>query len=64
MLGSEKYIRLSHFHFSLALLSLKLLLQSWKQAVSHWLPTALAQVHIRADYWVCGGQSSTGAGFL
>jgi hypothetical protein len=34
------------------------------QAVSRWLPTAAAQVCIRAACGVCGGQSSTGAGFL
>jgi hypothetical protein len=35
------------------------------QAVSHWLPTAAAQV--RSWAWssgICGGQSGTGAGFL
>jgi hypothetical protein len=34
------------------------------QAVSHWLPTVVAWVFIQAAYVVCGGQSSTGAGFL
>jgi hypothetical protein len=35
------------------------------QAVSRWLPTAVAQVqtHVRSC-GICGGQSSTGAGFL
>jgi hypothetical protein len=35
------------------------------QAVSRWLPTAVAQV--RARVWscgICGGQSGAGAGFL
>jgi hypothetical protein len=34
------------------------------QAVSRWLPTAVAQVRVRGTCWVCGGQSGTGAGFL
>jgi hypothetical protein len=34
------------------------------QAVIRWLPTAAAQVRVRAAYGVCGGQSATGAGFL
>jgi ribosomal protein S14 len=34
------------------------------QVVSRWLPTAAAQVRIRAACGVCGGQSGTGAGFL
>jgi hypothetical protein len=34
------------------------------QAVSRWLPTAAARVRVRAACGVCGGQSSTGAGFL
>jgi hypothetical protein len=34
------------------------------QAVSRWLPTAAARVHVRAACRVCGGQSGTGAGFL
>jgi hypothetical protein len=34
------------------------------QAVSRWLPTAVARVRIRAACGVSGGQSSTGAGFL
>jgi hypothetical protein len=34
------------------------------QAVSHWLPTAVAWVRVWAACGVCGGQSSTGAGFL
>jgi hypothetical protein len=34
------------------------------QAVSHWLPTAAAQVCIRAACGVCGGKSDTGACFL
>jgi hypothetical protein len=33
------------------------------QAVSHWLPTAAARVHVHAACGVCGGQSGTGAGF-
>jgi hypothetical protein len=35
------------------------------QAVSRWLPTAVARV--RAQVWssgICGGQSGAGAGFL
>jgi hypothetical protein len=34
------------------------------QAVSLWLPTAAARVRVRAACGVCGGQNSTGAGFL
>jgi hypothetical protein len=34
------------------------------QAVSHWLPTAAARVHVWAARWVCGGQNGTEAGFL
>jgi hypothetical protein len=34
------------------------------QAVSRWLPTSAARVRFRAACGVCGGQSSTGAGFL
>jgi hypothetical protein len=34
------------------------------QAVSRWLPTAAARVRVREACGVCGGQSSTGAGFL
>jgi hypothetical protein len=34
------------------------------QAVSRWLPTAAARVHVRAACGVCGGQGDTGAGFL
>jgi hypothetical protein len=34
------------------------------QAVSHWVPTVAARVRVRAACGVCGGQSSTGAGFL
>jgi hypothetical protein len=34
------------------------------QAVSRWLPTAVARVRVRAACGVCGGQSGTGAGFL
>jgi hypothetical protein len=34
------------------------------QAVSSWLPTAAAQVRVRAACGVCGGQSGIGAGFL
>jgi hypothetical protein len=34
------------------------------QAVSRWLSTAAARVRVRAACGVCGGQSSTGAGFL
>jgi hypothetical protein len=34
------------------------------QAVSRWLPTAVARVRVRAECGVCGGQSSTVAGFL
>jgi hypothetical protein len=44
---------------------------TWKQgravaqAVSSWLPTATARVHVLAEHvGVCGGQSGTGAGFL
>jgi hypothetical protein len=44
-------------------------LTSWQgcaiaQAVSRWLPTVAAWVHVRAACGVCGGQSGTGAGFL
>jgi hypothetical protein len=34
------------------------------QAVSRWLPTAVARVRVQAACGVCGGQSDTGAGFL
>jgi hypothetical protein len=34
------------------------------QAISRWLPTVAARVCARAACGVCGGQSSTGAGFL
>jgi hypothetical protein len=34
------------------------------QAVSHWLPAAVARVRVRAACGVCGEQSGTGAGFL
>jgi hypothetical protein len=34
------------------------------QAVSRWLPTVAARVHIRAACGVHGGQSGIGAGFL
>jgi hypothetical protein len=34
------------------------------QAVSRWLPTAVARVRVRAACGICGGQSGTGAGFL
>jgi hypothetical protein len=34
------------------------------QAVSRWIPTAAARVHVRAACGVCGGQSGNGAGFL
>jgi hypothetical protein len=35
------------------------------QAVSHWLPTAVARVRSRVlSNWICGGQSGAGAGFL
>jgi hypothetical protein len=34
------------------------------QAVSRWLPTAVARVRVQAACGVCGGQSGTGAGFL
>jgi hypothetical protein len=34
------------------------------QAVSCWLPTTAAWVHIRTACGVCGGQRGTGAGFL
>jgi hypothetical protein len=33
------------------------------QAVSHWLPTAVARVHVWSS-GTCGGQSDAGAGFL
>jgi hypothetical protein len=50
---------------SLYRLFLKLLLgRAVAQAVSRWLPTAAARVRVRAACGVCGGQSSTGAGFL
>jgi hypothetical protein len=34
------------------------------QVVSHWLPTTVAWVRVRAACGVCGVQSDTGAGFL
>jgi hypothetical protein len=34
------------------------------QAVSRWLLTAATRVRVLAACGVCGGQSSTGAGFL
>jgi hypothetical protein len=34
------------------------------QAVSRWIPTAVARVRVRAACRICGGQSGTGAGFL
>jgi hypothetical protein len=34
------------------------------EAVNRWFPTAAARVLIRAAFWVCDGQSGTGAGFL
>jgi hypothetical protein len=35
------------------------------QAISHWLPTAAAQVRSQVrSCKICGGQSGTGAGFL
>jgi hypothetical protein len=34
------------------------------RAVSRWLPTTVAQVHVQAAGGVCGGQKGTGAGFL
>jgi hypothetical protein len=34
------------------------------QAVSRWFLIAAARVRVRAAYGVCGGQSSTRAGFL
>jgi hypothetical protein len=34
------------------------------QAVSRWLPTAVARVRVGAACGICGGQSGTGAGFL
>jgi hypothetical protein len=33
------------------------------QAISRWLPTTVAWVRVQAACGVCGGQSSTGAGF-
>jgi hypothetical protein len=41
-----------------------LLARAVAQAVSRWLPTAAARVRVRPACEVCGGQSSTGAGFL
>jgi hypothetical protein len=34
------------------------------QAVRRWLPTAAARVRVRVACGICGGQSSTGTGFL
>jgi hypothetical protein len=34
------------------------------QAVSRWLPTAVARVRVRTACGICGGQSGIGAGFL
>jgi hypothetical protein len=34
------------------------------QAVSRWLHTASARVHVRVECGVCGGQRGTGAGLL
>jgi hypothetical protein len=35
------------------------------QAVSHWLPTAVARVRSQVrSCGICGAQSGTGAGFL
>jgi hypothetical protein len=34
------------------------------QAVSRWLPTAATRVRVRAACGVCGGQRSSGEGFL
>jgi hypothetical protein len=34
------------------------------QAVSHWFPTSAPRVRVRTPCGVCGGQRSTGAGFL
>jgi hypothetical protein len=34
------------------------------QAVTRWLPAAVARVRVRAPCWICGGQSGAGAGFL
>jgi hypothetical protein len=34
------------------------------QSVSRRLLTAAARVRARAEFWVCGGQSGTGAGFF
>jgi hypothetical protein len=33
-------------------------------AVRRWLPTAAARVRVRAACGICGGQSSTGGGFI
>jgi hypothetical protein len=42
----------------------ELRLAALAQAVSHWLPTAVAPVRVRAAWGVYGGQRGTGAGFL
>jgi hypothetical protein len=34
------------------------------EAVSRWLPTAAARVHVRVTCRFCGGQRGNGAGFL
>jgi hypothetical protein len=60
------YVRALFFSGTLQLLFLiPFLGGTIAQAVSHWLPTAVAQV--RAWVWscgICGGQSGAGAGFL
>jgi hypothetical protein len=45
----------------------RLYTQNWgsaiAQALSHWLPTAAARVHVQAACGACGGQSGIGQVF-
>jgi hypothetical protein len=50
------YVKLCYLIFC------RLLGHAIAQAVSRWLPTAVARV--RSQVRSCGGQSGTGAGFL
>jgi hypothetical protein len=71
----NSYIIKHHYHASITLASYSgLAFKSWPrdrlgraiaQAVSCWLPTAVAWVQTRVwSSGICGGQSGTGAGFL